>query len=362
MKKRWLVLTMLLACVPFMLAGCGSSEKNEDKDGNGYADEIYLYNWSEYMLPEVLEDFEKEYGIKVVETTFESNDEMLAKLLTGGEGEFDLAVPTNYYVKALLENDLLEPYDKDAVTNLDNIYDSYLDLDYDKENQYTVPYMGTAMLTIGNKEKLKELGTEIHTADDLLDTKLKDNVIVVDDTEAITNLALMGSGKDPAKKTVEDIKAGKKYLQNLNKTLKSYTQVADGRTMLARNEVAAAYIYSGDAVQSMNENEKLGIVMEEEPVSLSIDSFVLLKGSKHKKEAQLFVDFILRPENYAKLEKEFAYVCLNEAAVEKLPKELAENPACVLDEDMKSRLFLIGEKSEEVLSAMTDVVTEVKTK
>ena len=360
MKKRLLAFTMSLVCATIGLAGCGSSTGNEDKNQNGYADEIYLYNWSEYMLPEILDAFEEEYGIKVVETVFESNDEMLAKLLTGSKGEYDIAVPSNFFVGALLENDLLEPYDEGAITNLDNIYDAYLDLDYDKGNQYTVPYMGTAMLGIGNSKKLKELGVEIHKAEDLLDTKLAGNVLVVDDNEAITNLSLMGLGVDPAVKTLENVKESKDYLLDLNKTLKSYAQVADMRTMLTRNEVAFGYIYSGDSVQAMNENDDLEIVLDEEKISLSLDNFVLLKGSEHKKEAELFIDFILRPENYAKLEEEFAYVCLNEAAVSELPQELAENPACVLDEDMQSRLFLIEERSEDMLATMTELVTEVK--
>lgn len=360
MKKKLLTLATILVCAASGLTGCGSEGKTDDKDGNGYADEIYIYNWSEYMLPEITEAFEEEYGIKVVETVFESNDEMLAKLLTGSKGEFDIAVPTHYFVGALLENDLLEPFDEGAITNLDNIYDTYLDLDYDKGNKYSVPYMGTAMFGVGNTKKLDELGVEVHKAEDLLNEKLKGNVIVVDDNEAITNLSMMGTGRNPAEKTVDDLEPGKEYLQKLNKTLKSYTQVADGRTMLTRGEVAFAYIYSGDTIQAMNENEDLALVMDEEPVSLSMDTFVLLKGSKHKKEAQLFIDFVLRPENYAKLEEAFAYVCLNEKAVAELPRELSENPACVPDADIQSRIFLINEMSEEMLTKTTEIITDIK--
>lgn len=360
MKKKLVALAMALVCATVGFTGCGSSEKTEDKDGNGYADEIYLYNWSEYMLPEVLEDFEKEYGIKVVETVYESNDEMFAKLLTGSEGEFDIAVPTHFFVGAMLENDLLEPFDEGAITNLDNIYDEYLDLDYDKGNKYTVPYLGTAQFGVGNTKKLAELGVEINTAEDLLNEKLEDNAVVVDDNEVIANLSMMGINKDLSELSVDNLELGKKYLMDLNKTLKGYTQIADGRTMLTRNEVAFAYIYSGDTIQAMRENEDLEIVMKDEPVTLSMDTFVLLKGSKHKKEAQLFIDFILRPENYAKLEEEFAYVCLNEAAVPEMSEELANNPACVLDDEIKSKIFIVNEMSEEILTKTTEVITEVK--
>lgn len=360
MKKRMLALAMSLVCTVVGFTGCGSSGSSEDADGNGYADEIYLYNWSEYMLPEILDAFEEEYGIKVIESTFESNDEMLTKLSTSGEGEYDIAVPTNYFVSALLENDLLEPFDEGAITNLDNIYDEYLNLDYDKGNKYTAPYMSTISLAIGNTKKMKELGVEVNTAKDLLQPELKDNVTVVDDNEAIMNLALMGSGIDPADKSIDNLKAGKEFLLELNKNVKSYAQIADGRTMLTRNEVAVSYLYGGDAVQAMNENEDLAIVMQDEKCSISIDNFVLLKGSRHKKEAQLFIDFVLRPENYAKLLEEFAYVCLNEKSAELLSDNLKNNEACVLSDKIKSNTFLIGEKTEEMLSVTSDIIVEVK--
>lgn len=360
MKKRMLAFAMALVFAAAGTAGCSSSKKSEDADGNGYADEIYLYNWSEYMIPEILEDFEKEYGIKVVETIYESNDEMLAKLLNSSEGEYDIAVPTNYFVKAMLENDLLEEFDKAAITNLDNIYDNYLDLDYDKGNKYTVPYMAMVTVGVGNKKRLQNLGVDIDKAVDLLQPELKDEVIVIDDNEEIMNIALMGSELDPKDKSVGNLKKSKDYLLDLNKNLKAYAQTADGRTMLARGEVAFSYMYSGDAIQAMNENKDLEIVMNEEKLPLSIDTFVLIKGTKHKKEAQLFIDFVLRPENYAKLVEEFYYACINEAAVGKLSKELAQNPACVLDEDMLERSYIVGDKTEEMLAVTSDIVTEVK--
>ena len=93
MKKLILTASALMLCSTF-IAGCG--EKEEEKTADGYAKEIYLYNWSEYMSQEVLDGFEEEYGIKVIETTFESNDEMLAKLLAGNNGEYDIAVPSNF--------------------------------------------------------------------------------------------------------------------------------------------------------------------------------------------------------------------------------------------------------------------------
>ncbi|MFV0528868.1 MAG: PotD/PotF family extracellular solute-binding protein [Lachnospiraceae bacterium] len=360
MKKRLLKVLLLVCTASFLAAGCGSSGDSGDTTDTGYAKEIYLYNWTEYMSSDVLDQFEEEYGIKVVESTYESNDEMLAKLLVAPAGEYDIAVPSNFYIKAMLENDLLEPYDEGAITNLDNIYDDYLDPDYDPGNEYTVPYMGTVALTIGNTKMLDSLGVEVNKVTDLLNPALKDNVIITDDTEGIITLALEGLGYDPLTQDLDKIYETKDFLLQLNDNIKSYSQIADGRTMLARNEVAVGQVYGGDAVQAMNENEDLSIVMNDEKISLSVDTFVLLKGSEHKEEAQLFIDFLLRPEISAQLLTDFPFVCCNEAAVAELPEELASNPACVLDDSMKSRLFFIDSKDAETMSAMVDVVTEVK--
>ena len=131
MKKTILALVLAALCV-MLLTACGAEKPaqptaapSEATQENAvpaesaapqYAKEIYLYNWSEYMTQEVLDGFEKEYGIKVIETTFESNDEMLAKLLAGSKGQYDIAVPSNFYIDAMLANDLLEELDFSVIT------------------------------------------------------------------------------------------------------------------------------------------------------------------------------------------------------------------------------------------------------
>ena len=116
MKKTILALVLAALCV-MLLSACGAekpaaqpaaapsetaqeSAAPAESSAPAYAKEIYLYNWSEYMTQEVLDGFEKEYGIKVIETTYESNDEMLAKLLAGSKGQYDIAVPSNFYIEA----------------------------------------------------------------------------------------------------------------------------------------------------------------------------------------------------------------------------------------------------------------------
>jgi len=220
--------------------------------------------------------------------------------------------------------------------------------------------MGTLSVTLANKPMLDDLGVTVNTAKDLLNPALESNILIFDDIEANITLGLQGAGLDPTTKDLNALDNAKDYLLQLNKNLKSFSQIADERISITRGEVALAYIYNGDAMQAMRENSDLEVVMKEEAFPLTIDNMVILKGTKHKKEAQLFIDFILRPEITAQLVEEFSYVCFNNAAVEYLSDDLANSEICVLSDEIKNNLVVIDEKDGEMLNKMVSVMTEVK--
>ena len=110
----------------------------------------------------------------------------------------------------------------------------------------------------------------------------------------------------------------------------------------------------------MKENPDLEVVMDGEQCSLSMDTMVLLKGSKHKEEAELFLNFILRPDISAELTNGFQFICANKAAVEYLDDDLKNSPLCVLTDDMKKRIFMINTFDADAISAETDAVMEIK--
>lgn len=356
-KIRKTAATVLAATMALSLTACGGGE---EKTADGYAKEIYLYNWSEYMSQDVLDKFEEEYGIKVVETTFESNDEMLAKLLAGGGSEYDIVVPSNFYIESMLANDLIEPLDKSVITNFENIDETYRSMDCDPDGQYCIPYMGTACVWIGNKKLLDEYGIEIHNMEDLKNDNLKNNVLIVDDPQAIIGVGLLGSDLDPTSQNLDDIETAKNYISDLNPYIKAFAASTDTRDSMAKGEVALSYMYSGEALQAMKENADLEVVMDGEQCSLSMDTMVVLKGSQHKEEAQLFLNFLLRPDISAELTNEFQFVCANSAAVDYLEDSLKNSELCVLTDDMKSRIYMINTFNADAISAETDAVMEIK--
>ena len=127
MKKKGIVLALVAAFCMAALTGCGGGSDSGEK--------LYLYNWTEYIPQEVYDAFEEETGIEVIESTFSSNEEMLAKLTAGGTGQYDMVVASNYVIKAMEEQGLIQELDKTQLENLGNISDAALGMNFDPENQ-----------------------------------------------------------------------------------------------------------------------------------------------------------------------------------------------------------------------------------
>ena len=208
--------------------------------------------------------------------------------------------------------------------------------------------MGTSCVWIANKKMLDDYGIEIHKMDDLKNDNLKNNILLVDDSQAIMSVGLLGCDLDPTSGNLDDIAKAKDYISGLNPYIKAFAASTDTRDSMAKGEVAVALMYSGEALQAMKENPDLE------------DTMVLLKGSKHKEEAELFLNFILRPDISAELTNEFQFICANKAAVEYLDDDLKNSPLCVLTDDMKKRIFMINTFDADAISAETDAVMDCR--
>lgn len=192
MKRRGVSLFLVLILCMVSLSGCKKNDSGE---------KLYVYNWTEYIPQEVYDAFEEQTGIHVVESTFSSNEEMLAKLTAGGTGQYDLVIASNYVVKAMVEQELIQPIHKENLKNLGNISPSSLGQSYDPDNTYTIPFMSTITVIAVNREKCKELGVTITKFEDLLNPALENNIVVVDDVREIVGIALKARDRIPILQT-----------------------------------------------------------------------------------------------------------------------------------------------------------------
>ena len=187
MKK--LLTSALSGAMVLTLAGCGGSGGG-DRPFEGQ--ELHLYNWGEYMGENLIADFEEQTGATVKVDYFDSNEQMYIRVANGES--FDVLVPSDYMIQRLMEEDLLQPLDKSKLSNLDLLNDDVMGLDYDPENEYSVPYFWGTVGIVYDKTKVSEEDLEKEGYNIFLDTKYKGDIYLYDSERDSFMMALKALG------------------------------------------------------------------------------------------------------------------------------------------------------------------------
>jgi spermidine/putrescine transport system substrate-binding protein len=349
--RKFAVVMAVVFVLSVILSGCGGSAQSEKK-------ELYIYNWTEYMPQEVYDLFEQETGIHVIESTFSSNEEMLAKLEAGGTDQYDMVVASSYVINLMKEKSMIQTIDKDNIENFKNITPAVLGTDIDPNNEYSIPYMATMTVIAVNKEKLQELGVTITSLNDLLNPALENNLVVVDDSRELVGAALKATSQDIDTRDEATIEGTLDWLRDLKKNVKAFDSDS-AKTLLATNEVAAGFVYNIDAGQAISQNDQITVVYTTEPCEAAVDNFVITSTSQHKEYAEAFINFVHRPEIYKKILDEFPGVCLNDAAKELLDSSYLDNAGSNVDTDELARAHFTQDIGDAA-AYYDDVFTKMK--
>ncbi|MCT4621080.1 MAG: spermidine/putrescine ABC transporter substrate-binding protein [Marinisporobacter sp.] len=315
MRKTLLLLLLCIFTVSGLFTGCG-----EKVNEQGYYSKLNVYNWGEYIDPQVLEDFEKEYGIKVYYETYAGNEEMLTKVQAGGT-DYDVIFPSDYMIQAMVKEGLLQELDFNNLSNFKNVGEEFKNLPYDKNNQYSVPYLWGTIGILYDTTKIKE---EIDSWNVMWDEKYKGDIVMFDSVRDNIGVALKKLGYSMNTKDIDELEAAKKELLKQKPLVKAYDSDAY-KDMMASGEAAMSMCFLGDAMVLMEENPNLKYVLPKEGTNLWFDTMAVPVTSKHKKEAELFINYMMRPEVAAKCAEFVMYATPNKEGVKILPKEIREN-------------------------------------
>jgi len=316
------------------------------------AEELNLFAWSEYVPQEVLDGFTKETGIRVNYETYASNEEMLAKLMSGA-ASYDLIQPSEYTVEALRTEDRLLKLDHAKLPNLKNIGPEYRGLPHDPGLDYSVPYMQGTVGIVVNTEKVKE---PIAGYADVFQPKHKNRIVVLDDPLEIVTWAMATRGLGPDEVTRENLAKVRPVLEQWLPLVKVYDSDSP-KTALLNGDVDLGVVWSGEAAILINEDAKrFRYVLPKEGTHRFIDNLAVPKGAKHVEAAHRFVDYVLRPEVSVKISKEFPYTNPNLEARKLLSPQERANPASYPPGEPKLQTFRdIGPVAVEVDKLVTDV-------
>lgn len=261
--------------------------------GNTGSQEVIVYNWGEYLDPEVLELFEEETGIHVVYEEYETNEIMYPKVKSGGIA-YDVVCPSDYMIQRMLEEGLLAEINFDNVPNIANIDPTYLkqSQSFDPENKYSVPYCFGTVGILYNKTMVDE---PIDSWNVLWDEKYKDNILMQDSVRDAFMVALMRLGYSQNSTDVNELEAAMQDLMEQKPLVQAYV-VDQVRDKMIGNEAAIGVIYSGEAIYTQRENADLEYVIPKEGTNVWIDSWVIPKNARNKENAEAFINFLCKPE------------------------------------------------------------------
>ena len=286
--------------------------------------EVVVYNWGEYIDPEVLDQFEEETGIKVVYEEFETNEIMYPKVAAGA-ANYDLICPSDYMISKMIEHDMLQPIDFEHIPNLKNIDETYLEQSrgFDPDLQYSIPYCWGTVGILYNKSMIEE-GDVIDSWEVLWDEKYKDNILMQDSVRDAFMVAEKLLGYDMNTVKEEEIKACTDKLIEQKPLVQAYV-VDQVRDKMIGSEAAIGVIYSGEAIYTQRENEDLEYVIPKEGTNVWIDSWVIPKNARNVENAEKFLDFLCRGDIALKNFDYITYSTPNKAARELIEDEEIRN-------------------------------------
>jgi len=324
MKKVFasvLVLALVLLCLPAMAA----------------QEEVNVYNWEDYISEEAIEMFERETGIKVNYMRFDLCETMYVQV-RADPSSFDVIFPSDYMLERLINEDLLEEIDFANVPNAQYTLDWLKSPDYDPEMKYSVPYMWG---TVGILYNTTMVSTEIDSWTDLWDPIYTDNVFMLDSVRDSIGVTLKMLGYSMNTGDADALAEAKQALidQKLSGIVKAY-QVDETKDKMIAGEAALAVMWSGDAAYAQSYNSDLAYVVPKEGSNVWVDAMCIPKGAENKTNAEIFIDFMCRPDIALMNFEEIYYSTPNSEVVAMLDEEtLADTTIFPSDETVASCEF-----------------------
>ena len=344
MKKRVLRSLVIGALLVGLLGivGCGGSGKEK----------LYVYNWGDYIDESVIKEFEKEYDVDVIYELFATNEEMYLKI-KAGTAKYDVAIPSDYMITKMLNEDLLHKIDLNNIPNYAGIDDRFKNLSFDPNNEFSVPYMWGTVGIIYNKTMVQE---PVDSWDILWDDKYAKQILMLDSQRDSIAVALKKLGYSLNSRSEKELEEAKELLIKQKPLAYVGDEVKD---KMIGNEAALAVVWSGDAVYMKRENPDLEYVIPKEGSNIWYDSMVIPKTSQNKELAEKFIDFMCREDIAYKNADYIGYSTPHREVMEMLPQELVSDPAYYPAEGdlANSEVFI---DLTDVLSIYDRIWTEVK--
>lgn len=320
---------------------------------------LTIYNWGDYIDPELLTAFEEESGFQVVYETFDSNEAMYTKINQGGTS-YDIAIPSEYMIERMIEEEMLHPLDYSKIEGVEHLVAEFVDLPFDPGNHYSIPYFWGTLGIIYNETMIAE--DAITAWEDLWNPEYRENLLLIDGAREILGFTLQNLGYSLNSTNLEELAEVEEKLAGLAPNVKAI--VADEIKMyMIQEEAPIAVTFSGEAADMMWENENLHYVLPEEGSNLWFDSLVIPKTAQNIDGAHAFISFMLRPENAALNAEYIGYSSPNQTAIDEyIDEEIIADEQFYPNLDEVDDLEVYENLGLEFIGVYNDIFLEFKMK
>ncbi len=273
--------------------------------------QLNLFVWTEYIPDDIIECFEKVYGVTVNRDEYSSNEEMYAKLAAGG-ANYDLVQPSDYFVGLMVKQGLLAKIDKSKLAVLGNFDPSYLNLPFDPNNEYTVPYEAGSDAIVVNTDKVKQAPTSFA---DLWNPDYAGRIVLPDDSRTVIGLTLLTLGYDPNTKDTKQLEEAKARLAKLVPAVKLFDSDSP-KTALIGGDVDLGVVFTGEAVEAARQNPAFHYVYPKEGAFLWQDNWAMPAAAPHADAAYAWLNYTLQDDLFWLMLRDFPYINPNRAALD----------------------------------------------
>lgn len=369
MKKFIVLLIIFIMCVHFVYAE--EYEYSDSVDWRKYeGTSVNVYNWGEYIAVDegdpdefdLNKEFERLTGIKVNYTNFASNEELYAKLKSGGS-QYDVIIPSDYMLSRLIRENMLEKINFDNIPNFDLIYDEYKNPDYDPTNEYSVPYMWGTLGIIYNTTMVDE-DDDVTSWDILWNEKYANNMLMFSNSRDAFAIALLKLGYSLNTTSEDELRDAADLLKDQKYLVQAYVmdEIYD---KMGGGEAALAPYYAGDAIVMMDDNPDLEFVIPVEGTNLFVDAMCIPKGAPNKEAAEMYINFVCETTTSLYNCEYIGYSTPHSEAYELLDDEVKDNeiiyPSTEILENTEVYIALPESTTKLVDSLWTEILSEVGT-
>ena len=348
MKK--LIMGSLLLLLLLTMTGCRSGENGE----------VYVYSYGDYYDPEVVADFEADTGIRVIQDTYDTAEEMYP-IIKNGSANYDVVCTSDYMISKMKGENLLQKLDKKNIRNIKNLDEDYMRKaeEYDPGNEYSVPYLVGVSGILYNKKMVK--GKTVDSWNVLWDPDFKNNIVMQDSVRDAFAISLLRLGYSPNTTITKEFEEANNPLKEQMKLVYKFANDS-ARDLLADKSAAIGVVWNGEYNYTHDLNKDIEFVVPKEGSEFFIDSWVVPKSARNKRNAERFINYMCKAKVAKRNFDYIYYTTPNTAAIKMIPSKYVSNPALFPSKETIARCTLLRNLDPDTTKLYSDSWKEVKSK